>query len=80
EGVLEAPSTGYELTSAMSAAVGDVFIARSRVNRQQLISCSQFAKLEILDIDLAAGTVTFRYLINPNCGDTVLEPGKHGEF
>lgn len=80
ESILVAPDQGYDLTEAQAVAVGDVFIARSRVNPRQLISCSQYAKLEILEVDLAARTVTFRYLVNPNCGDTVLEPGKHGSF
>lgn len=80
EGVLEAPETGYILTEPIPVAIGDVLIARSRRDARQVLACSQFAKLEILDLDIAAGQITFRYLVNPNCGDTVLEPGEHGEL
>lgn len=80
EGVLEAPRGGYETAAAMPIAEGDVLIARSRQDRTQLLICNRFAKLEILDLDAAAATVTFRFLANPNCGDTVLEPGKHGKL
>ncbi len=80
EGVLEAPGSGYDTSSPMAIAEGDVFIVRSRRDLSSLLICNRFAKLEVLDVDLAAGTMTFRMLSNPNCGDRVLEPGTHGNF
>ena len=80
EGVLEAPESGYTLNDPVPIQVGDVLIGRSRIDPTQFLACSRYAKLEILEIDLVANSVTFRVLSNPNCGDTVLEPGKHGSL
>ncbi|MDX1396327.1 MAG: hypothetical protein R3195_18240 [Gemmatimonadota bacterium] len=80
ESILEAPEDGYEQDSALLIGVGDVYVVRSRRDRTQILICSQYMKMEILDIDIEAGTVMFRYLRNPNCGDKVLEPGTHGEL
>lgn len=80
EGVLEAPETGYTISDPVPVQVGDVLIGRSRADPTQFLACSRYAKLEIIELDLAAGTITFRFLGNPNCGDTVLEPGKHGSL
>jgi hypothetical protein len=79
-GVLEAPTDGYVLSDPMPISVGDVLVARSRTDPSSFLQCSRYAKLEVLDIDLLQGNVTFRHLSNPNCGDTVLEPGKHGSI
>jgi len=46
-----------------------VYIVRSRTG-----SCLQFAKLEPIEIDQAAGTFTFHVTSNPNCNDTALIP------
>lgn len=78
EATLNAPSEGYTIAQPLSISVGDVFVVRSRADRT--LACSRFAKIEILEIDVVAGTVMFRLLGNPNCGDTVLEPGMHGSF
>lgn len=80
EETLKAPEDGYESSQGVVVAVGDVYMLKSRRDRTQLLICSQYLKLEILEIDLIAGTVLFKYLRNPNCGDTVLEPGTHGEL
>ena len=80
EAVLEAPEEGYTLSAALVIRPGDVLIGRSRVDPTQFLACSRYAKFRILDIDLEAGTVTFEHLVNPNCGDTVLEPGEHGSL
>ena len=53
---------------------------RSRRDRTSIFICNQYMKLEVVDIDLVGGTLMFRYLRNPNCGDTVLEAGTHGEL
>lgn len=80
EEVLLAPDDGYEQQSAVLITEGDVFVVRSRRDRTQFLICSQYMKMEILEIDLGAGTLMVRYLRNPNCGDTVLEPGRHGSI
>ena len=80
EGVLEAPTGGYILADPVSIKVGDVLVARSRTDPTSFLSCSRYAKLEVLELDVSRGSVTFRHLSNPNCGDTVLEPGKHGSI
>lgn len=80
EAVLEAPEEGYTLNAPLPIRPGDVLIGRSRIDPTQFLACSRYAKLRILDVDPEAGTVTFEHLANPNCGDTVLEPGKHGSL
>ena len=80
EAVLEAPEEGYTLNAALPIRPGDVLIGRSRIDPTQFLACSRYVKLRILVIDAEAGTVTFEHLANPNCGDTVLEPGKHGSL
>jgi hypothetical protein len=80
EETLKAPEDGYDSSEGMVISVGDVIILKTRRDRTQILICSQYVKFEILELDLAAGTVFFKYLRNPNCGDTVLEPGTHGEL
>ncbi|MFV1987156.1 MAG: hypothetical protein ACC682_07730 [Gemmatimonadota bacterium] len=80
EEVLSAPDEGYEQQSAVAITEGDVFIVRSRRDRTQFLICSQYMKMEILEIDLEAGTLMLRYLRNPNCGDQVLQPGMRGSL
>jgi len=78
--ILKAPKDGYDNETAFPIAIGDVFLVRSRRDRTNIFICSQYMKLEIIDIDLQNGTLLFAYLRNPNCGDTVLEPGTHGSL
>ena len=80
EEILIAPEEGYENLVAFDVAEGDVFIAKSRRDRTQILICNQYVKLEVIELDLEANTVLFRYLRNPNCGDRVLEPGTHGKL
>lgn len=79
EAVRMAPPDGYLQNEAIPIAEGDVLVARTRRDPVQLFICRRFAKLQILEIDPAAGRVTFRYLVNPNCDDRVLVPGEHGD-
>lgn len=80
DAVLEAPEEGYTLNAPLAVEPGDVLIARSRVDPNNFLACSCYAKLQVLSIDPEAGTITFRHLVNPNCGDIVLEPGTHGSL
>ncbi|WP_419859794.1 hypothetical protein [Candidatus Palauibacter sp.] len=80
DAVLEAPEDGYTLNAPLVVQPGDVLIARSRVDPNNFLACSRYAKLQVLSIDPEEGTITFRHLVNPNCGDIVLEAGTHGSL
>jgi len=72
EGLESAPSgnAAYVTDDAVPLIDGAVFVIRSR----QSGNCMSFAKLEPLEIDDAAGTMTFQLSANPNCNDTDLVP------
>lgn len=74
EALDEAPESGYSTTSAVAVAEGDVLAGRSRS-----APCRQFMKMEVLSVDAAEGVLTFRHLINPNCGGRNLVPGTSDE-
>lgn len=72
----EAPEFGYVTRDSLPVAVGDVFAVRSRRDPVYgSIRCRRFGKIEVLSIDSAEGTLTFEYLINPNCERRFLVPG-----
>lgn len=64
---------GYTTDSLMPAHVGDIFMIRSQ------ISCSQgvplYGKLAVQSIDSVAHTITFRILVDDNCGFRSLKLG-----
>lgn len=72
ESILEAPTTGYQDTAAVSLAVGETVIVRARN------LCAGgfpgrdffFAKLQLLELGMSSGfrTARFRIRTNPNCG------------
>jgi len=71
-----APAAGYERVRATTIEEGDVLAMQSqRDPNLQPVRCRRYGKMEILSIDLAAGTVTFQHLINPNCENRNLVPG-----
>lgn len=80
EGIRTAPIEGYVEEAPVPVSEGDVLLARTRRDPSQLFRCRRYAKVEILEIDAAAGRITFRYLVNPNCEDRVLVPGEHGDL
>ena len=73
EAITEAPSNGYVTDQVVPIAVGDRYVARSRV--VCTIGVPTYAKLEVLAVDDLARTVTFRILTDDNCGFKGLEPG-----
>ena len=76
EQLTQAPEAGYVRLDSVPVAVGDVFAARSRRNPAfGSIRCRQFAKIEVLEIDPDAGTVSLLHLVNPNCEKRTLVPG-----
>jgi hypothetical protein len=78
ENLTQAPLTGYVTDEPVTVQVGDVLAA---VSRRQCGSLAlvRYGKLEILDIDLARGQLTFKQLANPNCENPNLVPGEAGE-
>lgn len=76
DGLQTAPEDGYTTSSAVAVEVGDVLAMQSRRDPSfGSIRCRRYGKMEILSVDLAESTVTFRHLINPNCEQRTLVPG-----
>jgi hypothetical protein len=69
-----APSGGYTTDSLVVIAVGERYVIRGRVTCTTL-GLPKYAKMEILQIDEVARTVSFRVLTDDNCGFRSLEPG-----
>lgn len=64
----EAPEDGYTNLESVPVAVGDVFAVQSRRDPVYgSAKCRRYAKVEVLEIDLDGGTLSFRHLVNPNC-------------
>jgi hypothetical protein len=73
EGIGAAPSNGYVSDQPVPIAEGERYVVRSRVTCS--IGVPKYAKLEIVSFDDAARTVTFRILVDDNCGFKGLQPG-----
>ena len=55
--------------------LGGVYVLRSRRTSCQFFgSGSQYAKIEVVEVNAAAGNISFRIIRNPNCGDRDLVP------
>ncbi|HET7601481.1 MAG TPA: hypothetical protein VFK36_00600 [Gemmatimonadales bacterium] len=67
-------TNGYTTRDTVQLAVGDVFVARSRVVCSAL-AVPLYGKLRVLELDAAARTVTFEILADQNCGYVGLKPG-----
>jgi len=64
----------YVFDDTVSVAVGNKFYARSRVVCSAL-AIPMYGKIEVLAVDPVERSITFRYLVNNNCGYLSLEPG-----
>jgi hypothetical protein len=73
EAIKAAPGNGYVSNQPVPIAVGERYVVRGRVTCG--IGVPKYAKLEIASFDDAARTVTFRILVDDNCGFRGLEPG-----
>jgi hypothetical protein len=73
EAIKAAPGNGYVSDQPILIAVGERYVVRGRVTCD--IGVPRYAKLEIASFDDAARTVTFRILVDDNCGFRGLEPG-----
>lgn len=76
ETLVRAPGDTLRYTAApLRVEVGGVYVMRSRRASCQFFGTgSYFAKLEVVRVDPIGGTVTFRAIRNPNCGDRDLVP------
>ncbi len=72
DNITRAASDGYVSDSAVPVALGDRFIVRSRVVCTSL-GVPLYGKLEVLAFQ--DSTITFRTLVNENCGYKDLLPG-----
>jgi hypothetical protein len=68
-----APSDGYTTDDPVVIAVGERYVVRGRITCT--LGLPKYAKMEILQLDDVARTVTFRILTDDNCGFRSLEPG-----
>jgi len=74
QGITEAPSNGYITDRVVPIAVGERYVARSRITCTTL-GVPKYAKIEIVSFDDVTRIVTFRILTDDNCGFRGLEPG-----
>ena len=76
DGLESAPEGGYEQVEPVPIQVGDVLAMRSRRDPAfGNVRCRRFAKMEVLELDGTEGTMSFRFLVNPNCEKRTLVPG-----
>jgi hypothetical protein len=73
EAIRTASSNGYITDQVVPIAVGERYLVRSSVVCS--IGVPKYGKLEIVSFDDTARTVSFRILIDDNCGFRGLEPG-----
>jgi len=65
----------YIATEAVPVRMGSIYIIKTNRARGSFgSSCVYYAKLEPLVIDIAGGTLTFRYITNPICNSIDLVP------
>jgi hypothetical protein len=70
-----AEQTGYQTSQPVDLTVGQVLYVRSAVPNSCFLGIPNYAKLEVLSIDIPARSVRFRILVDINCGYRGLEPG-----
>lgn len=73
--VTMAPQNGYITRDPLPAVAGTVYAIRSRLVCSNIGGVPMYGKLEVLELDPVAATVTFQVLTNNNCGYRSLEPG-----
>jgi hypothetical protein len=73
EAITMPPSGGFITDQPVPIAVGQRFVVRSRITCS--LGVPKYAKMEILAFDEVSRIVSFRVLVNDNCGFRSLEPG-----
>jgi hypothetical protein len=64
----------YVFDDTVDVVIGSSYFARSRVVCSSL-QVPQYGKIEVLSVDPVERSITFRFLVNNNCGYLSLEPG-----
>ena len=68
DAMTKAPQNGYVTSDTVPIVEGDRFYVRTGVNTCASLGVPLYGKLEVLDIDTTAATVTILVLANQNCG------------
>ncbi len=69
-------TAAYQQKAPVRMTPGSFFVVRSRRVSCLLTTGSYYAKLQVISVDPAAGTMKFAYVRNPSCGDqTLIPPG-----
>jgi hypothetical protein len=78
DSVLRAPTSGYNYDSVTVAPEGTVLVVQATraIECQYDINPTVYSKLIIDDVDIAARRVTFRIVVDPDCGFRDLAPGR----
>jgi hypothetical protein len=76
EGLREVPAgVRFDSENPIPVRIGAVHVARSRDFAAGFFgTCVQYAKLQVVEADVAAGTVRIQIATNERCGDTRLVP------
>lgn len=76
DSIIEAPSTGYQDSTAVAVDSGTVAVLRSRPTSTCVIgTVYYYAKLQVVRIDTIARRIDYKILVDLNCGYRGLEPG-----
>ena len=75
ESLREAPGDTSRYTSApVLVQPGQIYVVRTRRAQCQFSNAVRYGKLKIIDVNAAAGTLTFSSIVNPLCNDRALIP------
>jgi hypothetical protein len=74
----KAPQNNYITEDSVPAAEGQFYYLRTGVNTCSGLGVPLYGKLELLDIDTALQTITFRTVVDQNCGYRGLRLGIPG--
>ena len=76
DSIIEAPSTGYQDSTAVAVDSGTVAVVRSRPTTTCVIgTVYYYAKLQVVRIDTIARRIDYNILVDLNCGYRGLQPG-----
>ena len=76
--MIKAPQNDYITSDSMPVTEGQLFYLRTGVNTCASLGVPLYGKLELLDIDTLAQTLTFRTVTDQNCGYRGLRLGIPG--
>jgi hypothetical protein len=76
DAMTQAPQNGYITSDTITVAEGETFYVRSGVSACASFGVPLYGKLQILDIDTTAASITMLTLSDQNCGFRGLVPGE----